>query len=52
MDFMRRLIDHDGNLAILEFLKRNSTDQGVPDLPTWVPDLSAEVTSTSLGYIF
>jgi hypothetical protein len=47
-DCTRRLIDHDGNLRVLEFIKRNSKGHRVPGLPTWVPDWSAEVTSTPL----
>ena len=44
-DCMRRLI---WNLRVLEFIQRNSKSHRVPDLPTWVPDWSAEVTSTPL----
>lgn len=47
VDFTRRCIEKDESLRVLEFGKESSAER-VPNLPSWVPDWSAEAATTPL----
>jgi hypothetical protein len=47
IDFTRRCIEKSRGLRVLE-LNKESTEEGVPNLPSWVPDWSIETATVPL----